>query len=207
MTAEPRRVAVLGGTFDPVHCGHLAIATGVREAISADEAWLLPARLPALRGEPVAPAGLRLAMLEAAVRDLPGVRVVDLELRNQRTSYTIDTLAELTVAAPDIQPWWILGADAARHIREWHRAASLIDVIRVVVVQRDGAPRFDRAEARALGLDDERTRVLDLTPPAVSATEVRARVAARGAISGLVPPAVAEIIAASGVYRTTPAVR
>jgi nicotinate-nucleotide adenylyltransferase len=207
MTAEPRRIAVLGGTFDPVHAGHLAIVTAVREAIGASEAWLLPARTPALRGEPVAPGGLRLAMLEAAARGLPGVRVVDLELRRPGVSYTIDTLAALATADPDAQPWWILGADAARQIREWHRSAELLDTIHVAVVQRVGAPPFDQAEARTLGLVDARTRVLDIWPPAVSASEVRARVAAGESVAGLVTAPVADIIAASGLYRTTPAVR
>jgi nicotinate-nucleotide adenylyltransferase len=207
MTAEPRRVAVLGGTFDPVHCGHLAIVSAVRAALGASEAWLLPARTPALRDEPVAPAGLRLAMLEAAARGQPAVRVVELELRRPGVSYTIDTLAALAAADPGMEHWWILGADAVRHIRDWHRSVELLDTIHVAVVQRDGAARFDEAEARALGLHDSRTRVLDIWPPAVSASDVRARVAAGQPVTGLVPAAVADIIAASGLYRSTPAVR
>jgi nicotinate-nucleotide adenylyltransferase len=194
MTAEPRRVAVLGGTFDPVHCGHLAIVSAVRVAIGASEAWLLPARAPALRDEPVA-------------RGEAAVRVVDIELRRPGVSYTIDTLAGLAAADPAMEPWWILGADAVRHIGDWHRSDELLDTIHVAVVQREGAPRFDEAEARALGLHDSRTRVLDIWPPAVSASDVRARVAAGQSVTGLVPAAVADIIAASGLYRSTPAVR
>jgi nicotinate-nucleotide adenylyltransferase len=207
MTAEPRRVAVLGGTFDPVHTGHLALLAAVRESIGADEAWLVPARQAALRAEPVAPAQLRLAMLETAVRDLAGVRILDLELRRPGISYTIDTLHALATAHPAVQPWWILGADAARHLPEWHRSSEVLERIHVVVVQRVGTRRFDEAEALALGLDPLRTTVLDLTPPAVSASEVRRRVAAGEALDGLVPAAVAHIIAASGLYRTAPAVR
>jgi nicotinate-nucleotide adenylyltransferase len=207
MTAEPRRVAVLGGTFDPVHRGHLAIVAAVRPVIGASEAWLLPARTPALRDEPVAPAGLRLAMLEAAVRGEPSVRVVDLELRRRGVSYTIDTLAALAAAEPGTEHWWILGADAVRHIGDWHRSAELLETIHVAVVQRAGAPPLDEAEARALGLHDSRTRVLDIWPPAVSASDVRARVAAGQPVTTLVPAAVADIIAASGLYRSTPAVR
>lgn len=207
MTAERRRVAVLGGTFDPVHRGHLAIVAAARDAIEASEGWLVPARTPALRAEPVAAAGLRLAMLEAAVRGVPGVRVVDLELRRRGVSYTIDTLEALAAADPDTQPWWILGADAVRHIREWYRSAELLDSIHLVVVQREGAPRFDQAEAESLGLHRARTLVLDFWPPSVSASDVRARVAAGESVTGLVPAAVADIIAASGLYRSMPAVR
>jgi nicotinate-nucleotide adenylyltransferase len=202
MIPEPARVAVLGGTFDPVHVGHIALATAARDAIGAAEAWLVPARTPALRVEPVAPAHLRLAMLETAVRTTPGVRVVDVELRRAGVSYTIDTLEALRRSHPETEPWWIVGADAARHINDWHRSDKLLAILHLAVVQRAGSPRFDEAEARSLGLDPRRTAVLDLTPPAVSATEVRRRVAAGEPISRLVPGAVADIIAASGLYRS-----
>jgi nicotinate-nucleotide adenylyltransferase len=204
MTPEPRRVAVLGGTFDPVHVAHLALATGARDAIGAAEAWLVPARTPALRDEPVAPGHLRQAMLEAAVRATPGVRVVDIELRRPGVSYTLDTLESLLASQPGVEPWWIVGADAARHIHQWHRSEDLLAILHLAVVQRAGSPRFDEAEARSLGLDPQRTRVLGLTPPAVSASEVRRRVAAGEPIAGLVPGAVADIIAASGLYRSAP---
>ncbi len=205
--AEPRRVAVLGGTFDPVHNGHLALAVAARDAVGAAEAWLLPARVPALRAAPIAPAGLRLAMLEAAVRGAPGLRVDDLELRRADVSYTWDTLSALRAARPDVEPWWVLGSDAVRRIAEWHRADELRALLRVVVAQRRGDAAFDEEEAGALGLAPERTIILDLTPPLVSASEVRRRVAAGESIAALVPPPVAEIIAASGLYRPVRAVR
>jgi nicotinate-nucleotide adenylyltransferase len=201
MTPEPSRVAVLGGTFDPVHLGHIALATAAREAIGAAEAWLLPARTPALRVEPVAPAHLRLAMLETAVRNTPGLRILDVELRRPGVSYTIDTLEALRQSHPKTEPWWVVGADAARHINDWHRRDELLAILHLAVVQRAGSAHFDEAEARLLGLDLRRTAVLELTPPAVSATEVRRRVAAGENISRLVPAAVADIIAASGLYR------
>ena len=202
MTPEPRRVAVLGGTFDPVHVGHIALATRARDSIGATESWLVPSRAPALREEPVAPAQLRLAMLEAAVRGTSGVRVLDVELRRRGVSHTIDTLVGLQLTNPGVVPWWILGADAARHLPEWHRSGDLLAILNLVVVQRAGTPRFDDDEARALGLAPDRTMVLDLTPPAVSASDVRRRVAAGESITGLVPRAVADIVAASGLYRT-----
>ncbi len=204
MTPEQRRVAVLGGTFDPVHAAHIALVTGARDAIGAREAWLVPARQPALRDEPVAPPPLRMAMLETAVRAIAGVRVVDVEFRRPGTSYTVDTLEALAASHPGDEPWWIVGADAARRIHEWHRSDDLLAILRLAVVQRAGSPRFDDAEARALGLSAERTVILDLTPPNISASEVRRRVARGESITGLVPAAVADIISASGLYRTAP---
>ncbi len=91
-----------------------------------------------------------------------------------------------------------------RHINEWHRSAELLATLHVVVAQRSGSPRFDETEARSLGLAPQRTLVLDLKPPEVSASEVRRRVAAGRPIEGLVPRAVADIIAASGLYRSAP---
>lgn len=195
---------MLGGTFDPVHAAHLALVTGARDAIAAREGWLLPARAPALRDEPVAPPHLRLAMLETAVRDIAGVRVVDVELRRPGASYTIDTLEALRTSHPGDDPWWIVGADAVRGIRGWHRSEELLAMVQLVVAQRAGAGRFDEADARALGLDPGRTIVLGMTPPDISASEVRRRVARRESIAGLVPRAVADIIAASGLYRSAP---
>jgi nicotinate-nucleotide adenylyltransferase len=202
-----RRVAVLGGTFDPVHNGHLAVVRAARDALEAGQAWLVPTRTPALRDEPIAPAQLRLAMLEAAARDLPGMRVEDIELRRPGVSYTVDTLHALRIGRRDVEPWWILGSDAVRRIGEWHHSDELRAVLRVVVVQRAGTPGFDEEEARGLGLDGARTMVLDVVPPAISASEVRRRVAAGESITTLVPRAVADIIAASGLYRSTSAVR
>lgn len=204
---EPRRVAVLGGTFDPVHNGHLALITAARDGIGAGEGWLLPARTPALRGAPDAPAQLRLAMLEAAVRDVRGVRVEEAELRRAEPSYTIDTLAALCNDRPDVEPWWVLGADAVRRIHEWHRSEELLGAVHIVVAQRTGTAPFDVADASGLGLAPDRTIVLAVTPPPVSASEVRRRVAAGESIAAMVPPAVADIIAASGLYRAAPPMR
>jgi nicotinate-nucleotide adenylyltransferase len=204
---ERRRVAVLGGTFDPVHEGHVALVTAARDAIGAREAWLLPARRPPLRDDPVAPAQLRLAMLEAAARTASGLRVEDIELRRPGTSYTIDTLEALRASRPEVEPWWVMGSDAVRHIHEWHRSADVLAVLRAVVVQRAGCAAFDVAAAVSLGLEPSRTMVLDVSIPDVSASDVRRRVADGEPITGLVAAAVADIIAASGLYRSTPAVR
>lgn len=202
MTPERPPVAVLGGTFDPVHNGHIALAMAVRDAIGAEQAWLIPAHAPALRPEPEVTAPIRLAMAEAAVRDLRGMHVMDTELRRGGVSHTLDTLEAIEAARPELQAWWILGADAVRHIGSWHRSDELRAVIHLVVVQRACAAHFDEAEADSLGLDPARTRVLDLTPPPVSATDVRRRILAGEPIDGLVPPAVAGIIAARGLYRS-----
>jgi nicotinate-nucleotide adenylyltransferase len=201
MTAEHHRVVALGGTFDPVHNGHIAIATSVRDALGAVECWMVPARTPNLRDRPLASAADRHDMLIAAVAVLPAVRVIDIELHRPGASYTIDTLDELGRAYPAVELWWVLGADAARHIGNWHRSEELRQRARFALVQRAGTPVLVDADVLALGLDPARTRVLSLTPPPVSASAVRDRAAAGESLAGLVPATVAALISERGLYR------
>lgn len=200
MKQPVRCVAVLGGTFDPIHAGHLAILDQVRRAVGADEAWLLPTATPPHRRPTHASAADRLAMAQAAAADLHGVRVVDTEIRRDGLSYTIDTLDELERDHPGVAIWFTLGADAAREIGTWHRAAELLARARFVVVNRTGVPPVTEEEARGLGFDPERTRLIHVASPPVSATEIRRRVAAGEEVEGMVPPAVAVIISQRGLY-------
>jgi nicotinate-nucleotide adenylyltransferase len=199
--AAPRCVAVLGGTFDPVHAGHLAVLDQVRSSVDADEAWLLPTNLPGHRRPAGASVEDRLAMVRAAAEGHAGVRVADLEARRPGPSYTVDTLDELERAFPEVQFWLVLGADAARDIAAWHRAAEVLARARFVLVNRTGVPQLEEEEARALGFDPERTRLIHVSSPPVSATEIRRRVAAGQPIEGMVAPAVARFIAERGLYR------
>lgn len=200
--SEPRCVAVLGGTFDPIHAGHLAILEQVRRSVDADEAWLLPTALPPHRRPAHASVEDRLAMTHAAAAGHPRVRVVEDEARRAGPSYTIDTLDELERAHPGVQFWFTLGADAARDIGAWYRAAELLARARFVLVNRTGVAPLGEAEARALGFAAERTHLIHVDSPPVSATEIRRRVAAGEPIAGMVAPAVVRLIADRGLYRT-----
>jgi len=196
----PRVVVVLGGTFDPIHAGHLAILEQVRRSVAADEAWLVPTATPPHRRPALASVGDRLDMVRAAALGHPGVRVVDDEVRRGGPSYTVDTLDELERRHPGVEFWLTLGADAARDIGGWHRAADLLARARFVLVNRTGVPALDEAEARRLGFDAARTRLIHVDSPPVSATEIRGRVAAGVPLDDLVSPAVARIIAQRGLY-------
>lgn len=196
-----RRIAVLGGTFDPFHRGHLAIALQARDLLRAEETWIIPARLPPHRPPAVASPEDRLAMIEAVVAGQPFLRACDLEIRRPGPSYTVDTLAELAAGHPGCEFWLVLGADAAREIRRWHRAEELLERGRFLLVNRSGVAEIDPAEAQALGFAPERTIVGHVDSPPISATEVRARVARGEPLDDLVPPPVAEIIRQRGLYR------
>ena len=201
MTSHPR-VVVLGGTFDPVHRGHLAAAQQSRELIGADEAWLIPTNTPPHRGPTIASPTDRMDMLCAAVAGEPRIRVLDLELLRPGPSYTADTMVQLDAEHPDTEVWFALGTDAARDIAGWHRSEEVLDRARFVLLNRGGVGEIDAAEAARLGFAPERTRIVHIDSPPISATEVRRRAAAGLGLEGLVPDPVARIIAERGLYRT-----
>ena len=199
--SEPRSVVVLGGTFDPVHLGHLAAAEQARDLVAADEAWLIPANTPPHRGAAMAGAADRLDLLHAAVAGRERLRVLDLELRRPGPSYTADTLAELAAAHPGTEIWFALGTDAARDIPTWHRREEVLETARFLLLNRGGVGEVDAGEAARLGFAPERTRIVHIDSPPISATEVRRRAAAGLGTEGLVPGPVARLIAERHLYR------
>jgi nicotinate-nucleotide adenylyltransferase len=197
-------VIVFGGTFDPVHVGHLRIAEQVLRATGAAFVWFLPARIPALRDAPLAPAEDRLALLRTAVSGHPEFQVREDELRRSGPSYTVDTMHALRRDHPDLQVSLLLGADAARSIRRWQRADELQQREHFVIVNRSGVDTLGEDEATALGFAPERRRILAVDSPDVSASVVRRRAAAGESLNGLVPPEVARLIAERGLYAAQP---
>lgn len=131
-------LAVFGGTFDPVHCGHLRTAMELHDLIGADRTLLVPAASPPHRAPPVAPPAARLAMLQAACAGLPGIEVDDRELRRDGPSWTVDTLASLRVEHPDAALCLLLGSDAAQGLQSWHRWREILQLAHLVVAQRPG---------------------------------------------------------------------
>ena len=197
-----RRLGLLGGTFDPVHVGHLDAADAACAALGLDGVLMLPSSDPPHRPlDPRATAFHRFAMLALAIDGRPGYRVSDLELRRSGPSYTVDTLRALHAdgwRAPEL--FFILGADAFADIATWHEHPAVLACANFVVVMRPGAPAArDVARSTAAGVTgiyhvEARTRD-------VSSTAIRARLAAGQAIDDLVPAAVARHIAAHGLYR------
>ncbi len=193
---------VFGGTFDPVHNGHLAIARQAREEIGAGEVWLVPAALAPLRDPPHATPQDRLELLEAAraASAQPWLRVLDLAIRRGGISYTADVMDALRGEYPDTDLAVLLGADAARTINAWHRSADLLRTEHFVIVNRSGAEPLRAADAERLGYALDRTTLLTVDSPDISATEVRSRLLRGESIAGLVPGVVAGLIARKGVY-------
>ena len=210
-----RRLGVLGGTFDPVHVGHLDAAGAARAALALDDVLFVPSNDPPHRpGHPHAAAFHRFALVALAVDNSPGYRVSDLEVRRPGSSYTSDTLR--TLHAGGWQPWqlyFILGADAFAEIATWHEFPAVLDGAHFVVVARPGVT-IDAVLARTPGLQRRVRAVADPSEAAgptaifrveartrdVSSTAIRARLAAGQTIDDLVPAAVARHIAAHHLY-------
>jgi nicotinate-nucleotide adenylyltransferase len=198
-------VLVFGGTFDPVHNGHLAIARQARAAGDAEAVWFVPAALPPLRDPPVATARDRFDLLVAATQGEPGFDVLDVALRRGGVSYTADTMEALHGEHPDLDLAVLLGADAARTIPAWERAEDLLRRERFVVVNRTGAlPPITSTDLDELGFSPARTQLLSVDSPDISASEVRRRRGRGEPVDGLLPDAVAALIEAKGMYRSNP---
>jgi nicotinate-nucleotide adenylyltransferase len=196
------KVGVVGGTFDPVHLGHVAMAEGARACAGLDRVLLVPAADPPHRADAVAPAAQRLQMCRLAVAGHPFLEVSDIELRRPGPSYTVDTLRELAGQLPDCELHLALGWDAARELPSWHHLEQVLGLARLVVVTRTGYPEPGSGELRALGIDPERALLCRVPTPEVDATTVR-RLAAQGAsLDGLVDPAVERYLRDHRLYTT-----
>lgn len=197
----PGSVGLLGGTFDPVHHGHLAVAEEAREALGLERVWFVPASLPPHKpGRPVTPAADRLAMLRAAVAGNPALDVSEVELLRGGPSYTVDTLSELR-AAGVVDPWFILSAEALAGFPTWREPDRILELCRLAVVPRAGTEPLDAAwvEAAFPGRGD-RVRFLSGPLLPISGSVVRRRAAAGRSVRYLVPDAVAAYIAAQHLY-------
>jgi nicotinate-nucleotide adenylyltransferase len=202
----PGSVGVLGGTFDPIHIGHLAAAEEVREALGLERVLFVPAGIPPHKPDRLITAPHhRLAMVELAIAGNPAFEVSRVELDRTGPSYTVDTLETLSGGVdggPPRELTLILSAESFRGLPSWQQPQRLLALARVAIVPRGGlAPpgkgwleeHFPGVEARIVELDAPRLRL--------SATEIRARVAAGRSIRYLVPDAVIRYIVDHDLYR------
>lgn len=195
------RLGVLGGTFDPIHVGHLDAADAARAAMSLDEIVFIPSHDPPHKpAEPHASAYHRFALVALAIEGRTGYRVSDMELRRLGRSYTVTTLRELHQQgwAP-AQIFFIIGTDAFAEIATWHEYPAVLDCASFVVISRPGSTPVTHPTPRhtttGTGIYHVEARTRD-----VSSTVIRARLAARQPIDDLVPPGVGGHIAAHQLY-------
>jgi nicotinate-nucleotide adenylyltransferase len=208
LSAADHRVGILGGTFDPVHYGHLVIAEEVREALALDRVLFVPAAAPPHKvGLAITPAEDRAAMVELAIAGNPAFAMSRTELDRGGLSYTADTLAELAREAADAgvirELYFILSTEALAGLPTWHDPQRILSLCSLAVVSRPGtpipsAPELEECFGPAAG------RIFPVTtvPLAHSASLVRARAGAGQSIRYLVPPAVEAYIHEHRLYRS-----
>lgn len=222
------KLGVVGGTFNPIHNGHIAAAAAAQQALELDAIMLIPSRIPPHRASPAtASAEHRFAMAQLAAADRPGWQASRIELDREGPSYSFDTLVELreklrgeaAMSRVEWQIFFIVGADAFAEIATWSRYPAVLDLAHFVVVSRPGitldsltarVPELtsrmttpDRFRLSALGPQlSAQTRVilLEADTPDVSSTEIRRRVRAGESLRGLVPDSVASYIATHRLY-------
>jgi len=197
------KIGLLGGSFDPVHQAHLALAQAALAHCGLDQVQFIPAAAPWQRKPLSASPAHRLAMLHLALLDQPGLSINSIEIERGGPTYTIDTVRALPAGA---SYYWILGADQLANFCTWHKWREIARSVRLLVAQRPGTPLTPPPElARQLSQDG--LALLELPFPAmpVSASDIRIRLAEGAPTDGQLHPAVADYIARHGLYRPSPA--
>lgn len=205
--AEPRtksRWGILGGIFDPIHYGHLAIAEQTRDELELAGVIFIPAGQPVHRTAPQASAADRLRMVELATADNPRFAVSAMEVEADRPSYSVETLEELATERPDDDFVLIMSAESAKALPTWRDPVRLVELAQVAVVPRLGYDDISREWIDEVFPGRQgRFTFVDTTHLGHSATDVRERVATDRSIRYLVPPTVEAYIRERGLYTYT----
>jgi nicotinate-nucleotide adenylyltransferase len=199
------RIGILGGTFDPIHMGHLIVAEDIKQKMGLSEVLFIPAGRPWLKikeGKPVSPAEHRLAMVKLAIASNPFFKVSTVEIDRPGLSYSIDTVLELKAklgAGAGI--YFIVGPDALAEFPQWKDSARLMEICQVVGIGRPGHAKADlRKLERSVPSASKSIMLIDVPQIGISSTDIRNRVAQGLSIRYLVPDAVEKYIAEHKLY-------
>ncbi|CVH75686.1 MULTISPECIES: nicotinate-nucleotide adenylyltransferase [Eggerthellaceae] len=200
---RPARLGIMGGTFDPIHIGHLACAEQAREAFELAAVVFIPAGNPVFKKDrAVTPAADRLEMCRLATRSNPAFDVSAIEIERGGDTYTVDTLRQLRAHYPDnVELRFITGADAVASIVAWRESAAIADLARLIAVTRPGYALSDERRALIEGRGNFAVDYLEITSLAVSSSDLRRRVAAGASIRYLTMQRVFDYIREKRLYR------
>jgi nicotinate-nucleotide adenylyltransferase len=203
------RLGIFGGTFDPVHYGHLLLAEWCREACALDEVWFVPAAVaPHKQHQAAATAADRVEMLQLATGGHPALVVSRIEVDRGGVSYTVDTLAAVRRDRGDAKLFLLMGSDSLADLVEWREPARICELAMPVVVHRGGTPPPDfrplAAFVSSARIDALTRHIVDMPQIELSSSEIRRRVAAGRSIRYQTPRAVEAYIASHQLYRSTP---
>jgi len=217
------RVAVLGGSFNPIHHGHLLLADEILEILGVDRVLFVPAAVPPHKAPAdLAPAADRFAMVQLAIAGHPGFAVSDLELRRPGPSYSVDTLTELAAGGDEM--FFVIGSETFLDLLSWREPRRIASLVRLVVIPRAGSP-FDPQSAaaqkvlREIGIGESgfahvgpgggppprAVLIAHVTSLPISASDLRARVRAGRSLDYRLPPAVIDYVRGHRLYQAGPA--
>jgi nicotinate-nucleotide adenylyltransferase len=213
------RLGIFGGSFDPVHNGHLALARACQQQAGLDEIWFTPTSIQPLKAAgPHATDRQRVEMLNLAIAspnesiksgassDLPKSatwRACTMEIDRGGRSYTIETVRQLHEELPDAELYFLLGADAARDVPHWLEPVDIFRLAMPLIVHRAGEPSPNLAALAAFCPSERPPKLVEMPPANVSSSEIRRRIAAGKPIDDLVPAAVANYIVRNSLYRAS----
>lgn len=200
-------IGIFGGTFDPIHYGHLRLAEEMADALDLREVRFIPAGLPPHRAAPRTSAAHRLEMVRRAIAGNPRFVLDEREVHASRTSYTVDTLGELRSELGAQQPLYLLlGADAFLGLPSWHQWQRLLGLAHIAVAQRPGSnlqEALPEALRREMGIHPaESVSVFDMMPLAISASAVRDALAQQKSARYLLPDSVLDYLQQQKLYKS-----
>lgn len=194
------RIGIMGGTFDPIHIGHLIAAETAHDQCGLDEVWFIPSFLPPLKNnEPGVNSDLRFQMVLEAVHANPSFQANDMELRRGGMSYSIDTALELKRQYPSDTWCYIIGSDRINDLPQWHRIEELAAIVTFIGIEREGTP-VDISSLPAFL--QKRLTLIAMPPIGISSTDIRRRVRSGHSIQYLVPEPVHQFIKRRGLYES-----
>jgi nicotinate-nucleotide adenylyltransferase len=200
------RLGLFGGSFDPVHYGHLLLAESGREQLSLDQVWLIPAAVSPFKiGREQAPAKARLEMLELAIGGNEGLVASPIEIERGGVSYTLDTLAAIAREWPGAELFLLMGADSLRDLPTWREPRRILDLATPAVVRRGGSPEPDFVGLAPLvsseRLNEIRAVQVEMPLIELSSTDLRRRAAAGHSLRYRTPRAVEKYIESNRLYQ------
>lgn len=205
-TLDPRpstKLGIFGGSFDPIHNGHLALARACQEQAALDEVWFTPTAIQPLKHHgPQAANADRVEMLRLAIDESPrsSWRICTIEVDRGGKSFTVDTLRQLHEELLETALYFMIGSDAIRDVARWKEPREIFRLATPLVVHRAGEPEPDIATLSSLCTAETQPQIVRMQPVDVSSTEIRRRVQHGESIDGLVPAPVANYIAERGFY-------
>ncbi len=196
------RLGVFGGSFDPVHNGHLALARACQQQAALDEVWFTPAAIQPLKHQgPHASDAQRVEMLRLATEEESTWRVCTLEIDRGGFSYTVDTLRQIRIELPDADLFFLLGSDAVRDVPHWKEPREIVRLATPLVVHRAGQPETDLSTLASLCTGEAQPRLVEMPAIDVSSSKIRRRIANNEPVDCLLPVGIAAFIAQQTLYR------